>query len=107
MDLPRVNQPPARVLRSPEKWQAIVAQFEASGMTRRAFCQQAGICYGTFSRWRQRLMAANAQQPLTAPDTSLFVELSGGDAPPTASPSWDVELQLGADVFLRLRHQPC
>lgn len=107
MDLPTAQQPPLRIRRSPEQWQAIVDQFEASGLTRRAFCQQAGIAYGTFSRWRGRLMATDVRRQPTTPDADLFVELSGSDALPTASPSWDVELQLGVDVFLRLRHQPC
>ena len=107
MDQPKVQQPPQRIRRSPKQWQGMVDQFETSGLTQRAFCQQAGIAYGTFSRWRRRLMTTDVPPPCPVPEADLFVELSADATPPVASPSWDVELQLGQDVFLRLRHQPC
>lgn len=107
MDQPPVIQAPQRIRRTGKQWQSIVDQFEASGLSQRAFCRQVGVSYGTFSRWRRRLMSANTQQRAPAPEADLFVELSAGTPPPVATPAWDVELQLGHDVFLRLRHQSC
>ncbi len=107
MDQPTVQQSSQRIRRSPKYWQGMVDQFEISGLSQRAFCQQAGIAYGTFSRWRRRLLAADVTPPCPAPEAGLFVELPADATPPAASPSWDVELQLGHDVFLRLRHQSC
>jgi putative transposase len=107
MDQPAITHTPPRVHRSSEQWQTIVDQFETSGLSQRAFCQQVGISYGTFTRWRRRLMRADTQQPLTMPDADLFVEVSAGSGLPVTTPAWDVELQLGPDVVLRLRHPSC
>lgn len=107
MEQPTVQQSQQRIRRSPDQWQAIVDQFETSGLAQRAFCQQAGISYGTFSRWRRQLQTPDIQQVSSAPNADLFVELSEEATGPVALQPWDVELQLGHDVFLRLRHQPC
>ena len=107
MEKPPVIQAPHRTRRSRKQWRAIVDQFEASGLSQRAFCEQAGISYGTFARWRRRLMIADVPQPITNTEGDLFVELSEGAAESGTPPSWDVELQLGHGVFLRLRHQSC
>ena len=104
------NRPSAqrRIHRSPEQWQALLNQYEASGLSQRAFCQQAGLSYGTFSRWRRRLLC---DQPLaeTASDApELFVELASQSVgSPCTFSNWDVELQLSEQVFLRLRHPSC
>ena len=97
-----------RIHRSPEQWQALLDQYESSGLSQRAFCQQAGLSCGTFSRWRRSLLC---DQPLaeTAGDApELFVELANHPiGSPSAFSDWDVELQLSAQVFLRLRHPSC
>jgi putative transposase len=96
-----------RIFRSPDQWQTFVDQFEASGLTQRAFCQQTGISYGTFSRWRRQLKVVHDQPPRALQTSDLFVEVSADATSTSATPAWDVELQLGRDVVLRLRHQPC
>ncbi len=94
-----------RIHRSREQWQALLDQYERSGLSPRAFCQQWDLSYGTFSRWRRRLLSDQDDTTLPAsPD--LFVELANHAESPAAA-SWDVELQLGENTFLRLRHQPC
>ena len=107
MNQPQAKQPPQRIHRSAKQWQILIDQFETSGLSPRAFCQQAGISHGTFSRWRRRLTIVDEQPPRAIPKADLFVELSAEATPPVATPAWDVELQLGRDVFLRLRYQPC
>ncbi len=93
-----------RVRRNTEQWQDIIHRFEQSGQTRDAFCAEHALALSTFSRWRQRLRALSASPPLSREAVS-FVELSAAedamDAP--SSVDWDVELQLGADIVLRLR----
>jgi len=68
--------------------------FEQSGQTREQFCADQGLALSTFSRWRQRLRSA--VQDLDPPSTdAVFVELAREEALATATPTWDVELQLG------------
>lgn len=94
----------ARVRRNIKQWRDIIHRFEQSGQTCDAFCAEQSLALSTFSRWRQRLRAGNVPPP-ESHQSVAFVELSApGDvmaAPSSAS--WDVELQLGADIVLRLR----
>ena len=103
VDIPRSK----RIHRDRQQWQTLVDEFEASDLSQRAFCRQVGISHGTFTRWRRRLVGADTQAPRTPPETGLFVELSGGSVTPAAGAGWDVELQLGPGVFLRLRQPAC
>ncbi len=97
----------ARIRHSEDEWRELFLRFEHGGQTREQFCADEGLAVSTFSRWRQRIQAqghANTKLPSDA----VFVALSSADAPPDAVASpWDVELQLGAGVFLRLRQPPC
>ncbi len=95
-----------RARRSEDEWRELFARFEHGGQTREQFCADEGLAVSTFSRWRQRIQAqghANTKLPSEA----VFVALSSADAPHVVASQWDVELQLGAGVFLRLRQPPC
>ena len=81
---------PSRVVRSATEWAAIMADFERSGLSRRAFCESRELSLKTFANWRHRLGATGGK--------GSFVEL----APPAVS-GWDVELELGDGVVLRVR----
>ena len=97
-----------RIHRSPEQWQALLDQYESSGLSQRAFCQQAGLSFGTFSRWRRSLLADKPPAETTGDGPELFVELANHRVgSPSASSDWDLELQLSEQVFLRLRHPSC
>jgi hypothetical protein len=96
-----------RMRRSPAQWRALVGAFEQSGITRGAFCARQGVSVSTFDWWRKRLGTASRGLPVTRVDSNaLFVELS---TPPVATdaahatPAWDLELELGAGMVLRLR----
>lgn len=97
--------PNRRVHRSPEQWQALVDQFEQSDLSQREFCQQKRLAYGTFSRWRRRLLARSESS--NEQSRPMFVELLESGSPNNAHPTWDVELQLGEGITLRLRRHPC
>jgi putative transposase len=87
----------------------LVGAFGRSGLSRRAFCARHAIALSTFDWWCRRL-ARGAGEPVAAQEEAqaLFLEL---DAPlaatasniKPASPAWDLELELGAGVVLRLR----
>ena len=87
-----------RVRRSTGEWREIFERFDHSGVTREAFCAEHGIVLSSFIRWRKKLQTA----PMAVPEP-VFVELTGKRE---AAP-WEVELELGAGVVLRLRRAPC
>lgn len=91
--------------RSREEWQALVARFQDSGQSREQFCEEMAIEMSTLRRWCSRFRERPAQPVSRAP---LFVEWPAEQKRTNAvAPSWEVELQLGAEVVLRLRRAPC
>ena len=96
----------ARIRRSEDEWRELFARFERGGQTREHFCADQGLALSTFSRWRQR-MRAQGREDAKVSSEAVFVELSSSDAPGTVASPWDVELQLGGGVFLRLKQAPC
>ncbi len=81
------------VMRSEDEWRAILADYEASGMTQSGFCESRALSRKTFRNWRRRL-----GHPV-AGKAGSFVEV----APPADNPGWDVELEPGGGMILRLR----
>jgi transposase-like protein len=98
-----------RVRRSAAQWRTLVAAFEQSGVSRRAFCARHGVSVSTFDWWRKRLGTEPRCLPVARADgNALFVELSaplvaGASDATRAAPAWDLELELGAGMVLRLR----
>jgi hypothetical protein len=96
--------------RSANEWRTLMRAFSHSGETRTQFCERHGVALSTFAWWRSHLRhestAVSATTP--APASALFVELAQADKPVAAvSARWDVELELGSGVFLRLRRGAC
>ena len=89
----------ARVARSPSEWQSLVAQFEAGGMSKSAFCRQHGVAFSSFAKALVRL--GGAQAPTAAPSPFVAVSVPAPEVAPTAT--WDVELQLSPDTIIRVR----
>lgn len=58
---------------SAEERAALLARFESSGMTLRAFAASVGIPHGTFSHWRWRSRQAHDTPPPAAPPDPTFV----------------------------------
>ena len=88
------------IRRSAEQWQEILQRFEHSGQTQPAFCAAEGLALSTFSLWRRKLNSSRGMIPNN--DAAMFVALPDSNIP-VSTTQWDVELQLGADVVLRLR----
>ena len=76
-----------------------MASREASGLSGEGFCEAEGIGKSAFWRWRRRLSDEAANRDGVG---AAFVELSAAQ-----SASWDVELELGAGVVLRVRRPAC
>ena len=90
----------SRIRRSPAQWRALFARFKQGEQTREQFCVEQGISLSSFDRWRTKLRKAPSTQAVISGEP-MFV-----DTPSLTTSAWDVELQLGAGVFLRLR-RPC
>ena len=92
------------IRRSAEQWREIQQRFEHSGQTQAAFCAGEGLALSTFTLWRRKL--DSSREVITNNDAAMFVALPDSDirGPSLSTTLWDVELQLGADVVLRLRH---
>ena len=100
------SQPPHkqknRVMRTEGQWQALLDEFNTSGLTRSAFCKQHGIATSSLYRW---------QKVLTGPSPAAgFIDITEPvvQAAPTLpvpgnDSHWQVELELGAGVILRVR----
>lgn len=97
--------------RSASEWRALIRAFSRGDATRKQFCARHGVALSTFDWWRSRLRRELSQTaPGTTPSQSraLFVELAPEQLPLNAAASnWDVELELGGGVFLRLRRTAC
>jgi hypothetical protein len=90
-----------RIRRSQGHWRDLLDRFERSGQTQEQFCAEQDLGLSTFGRWRKRL----GKSPKHTAD-ALFVELAQ-DAPAPVAQPWDVELQLGTGMVLRLRRAGC
>lgn len=102
-----------RARRTAAQWRKLIERFDRSGQTRGKFCAAHGLALSTFDLWRRKL--GETQAPAhEAPPESLFVELTNATEPSGPSRTtagvgaWEVELELGAGVVLRLRRvTPC
>lgn len=75
-------------------WRQLIGEWSESGLGQREFCIQHGVGYSTFGKWKKRILSAGAS---AAPE---LIEMT---LPAEPAAAWDVELELGGGVVLRLR----
>ena len=102
---------PARYLRrGAEAWESLIEEQQAAGLSQAAFCRARGLSLSSFQHWRRRLQGA---QPGAGAGRALgelceqsgdWLELPVGVGVGT-SPGWELELDLGGGVCLRLRRR--
>jgi len=100
VDTATVSARGPRARRSRAQWRGLLERFAASGQSREEFCREQGLTLSSFDRWR-RTLGKTAAGGRAVTGSPLFLEVT-----PTASGtagSWDVELELGSGVVLRLR----
>ncbi len=98
------NRRRARSGRTRAEWEALIARYERSGLPRKRFCAEASVPVSSLDYWRRKLrqegrQAAPATPAATAKAKPGFIELPSI----AAGGGWDVELELGGGVVLRLR----
>ncbi|MEY6432521.1 hypothetical protein ABC977_08900 [Thioalkalicoccus limnaeus] len=91
------------VRRSRAEWQALLERAERSRLSTVAFCAAEGISTASFYLWRKRLRAMVPVASDNGSSATAFLDLGVLSAPRPDEPSWDLELDLGAGVVLRLR----
>ena len=84
------------VRRSPNAWQQLIDEQARNGLGQSAFCAARSVSTTSFQHWRRRLAAT------ATPPSATWLDLGPFHAP-AAAVGWDVELELGAGVCLRLR----
>ena len=77
--------------RGAEEWRELLADFDLHEGTKAEFCRHRGISPGSLSYWRGKC------------GTAGFVRIEA----PALAPGWDVELELGDGMVLRLRRPGC
>ena len=77
--------------RGVEEWRTPVADFDLHEGSQAEFCRLHGISQGSLFYWRRKLRQ------------TTFVEIEA----PDLAPCWDVELELGDGMVLRLRKPGC
>jgi hypothetical protein len=89
-------------MRTQGQWKALLAEFNTSGLTKIAFCNKHRIATSSLYRWQQ-LLAGQA-------GVTDFIDVTEPlSREPVPAPSlarandWQVELELGAGIVLRLR----
>lgn len=91
------NTSQRRIRRSREEWQRLIDEYADSGLTQAAFCQAKGLGLASFQNWKRRLAAEAPALPSTEP----WLEL--GALTEQRPSGWDIELDLGDGLSLRLR----
>ena len=82
--------------RTPSEWKQLIEAQQASGLSQKAFCQEQQISKATFGYWKRKLKQQAVQSP------SPWIELSSLAAEPSPEGRWQIELDLGNGVCLRL-----
>ena len=76
------------------EWRRLINEQAESGQTQAAFCAMRGISVGSLQNWKRRLsVSAATPEP--------WLEL--GTLAEARSATWDIELDLGDGICLRLR----
>jgi hypothetical protein len=92
-----------QIRRSRDQWRELLERFEQSSQSREEFCREQGVTVGHFNRQRRALSKAVSRSAVKAAKP-LFLEVASQAGPEVEA--WDIELELGAGVILRLR-RPC
>jgi hypothetical protein len=81
---------------SQAEWQKLVDEQKASELSQGEFCIQRSISQKRFAHWKRRLQKAQSNPP-----DDNWLELPSVPAMPSSG--WEIELDLGQGLRLRLR----
>ena len=89
-----------KIRRTRAQWQSIMSDFEQSDLGGEAYCQRHGLAYSSFAKWRSLL-----KQEVSPDDEPVsFIQLPNTlTSLSDNATGWDIELDLGAGVIIRLK----
>jgi hypothetical protein len=89
-----------RVRRTAEQWRSLITEQSRSGLSQQAFCKCKRLSLSTFRLWKGRLSASGEPTVTESEQQATWIDL-GKLA--SARSGWNIELDLGDGVCLRLR----
>ena len=89
-----------RPRRTAEQWRSLIAEQADSGLSQAAFCKRKRLSLSTFSLWKRRLSEPGELAVRQNEDQATWIDLGQLASSRTG---WDIELDLGDGVCLRLR----
>lgn len=104
------------VQRGAQTWWAIVQRQMESGLSQVAFCAAEGLSVSSLQNWKRKFVREGRfSQAPPAPGAPWFAELAvpetEGEPEPAGGPAplaWQIELELGGGVVLRIhRTESC
>lgn len=79
-------------------WQALIEAWRQSSQTQSAFCQEQGLCYQQFSKWKRRLASEASPDPdITA---AAFIPVHWQSAQPSPSQGLPIVLPNGIRIVI-------
>ena len=93
--------------RSKNEWRRLIEEQAAGGLSQKAFCGQRGIPLASFGYWKRKFQAESSSKSTgsnadaVSPSLADWIELPTHG--PEAGGGWQIELDLGHGLCLRLR----
>ena len=90
------------IRRSAKQWQSLITEQAECGLSQSAFCKRERLALSTFSLWKRRLSGSECEpEPAgQSEDPCTWIDLGQMGS---GQSGWDIELDLGDGVCLRLR----
>jgi hypothetical protein len=92
----------SRTQRTRGQWKSLVDEFNASGLTKTAFCKKNHIANSCLYRW-QKVFTGQPAAAEFIDITEPVARTSRTLAVPESDGLWQVELELGSGMVLRVR----
>lgn len=93
-----------RTRRTADQWRKLIAEQADSGLSQAAFCKHEQLALSTFANWKRRLSGKTRTTACDQPQPSAFPWIDLG-AVTGSAPGWEIELDLGDGMSLRLRRR--
>ena len=87
--------------RTRAQWSTLIAQYRGSALTQKAFCSTHGLAISSFSKALREARADSADTERSPAFVPVLVDSAAHHVVPSSA--WDVELNLGAGIVLRIR----
>jgi hypothetical protein len=95
------GKPQRHPRRSRAQWQDLIQQQASGSLSQPEFCQQNDIALSTFQNWKRKLRVDQSESTSNQDWLALPLDIPDDTVPI----GWDIELELGQGICLRLRRR--